>query len=129
MAPQASAGRRFRAYTSKHLDELTARAGFGEEERLAIRAVATVLPFRVNSYVIDELIDWDAAPEDRKSTRLNSSHVKIPYAVFCSKKKKNCKSLPAPSLPIGPHTEPPSTPYPHPATIPPHRSSTEVSRL
>src|SRR5690606_40928615 len=25
---------------------------------------------------------------DRKSTRLNSSHVKISYAVFCSKKKK-----------------------------------------
>src|SRR5690606_41192839 len=27
--------------------------------------------------------------EDRKSTRLNSSHVKISYAVFCLKKKKN----------------------------------------
>src|SRR5690606_39950388 len=27
---------------------------------------------------------------DRKSTRLNSSHVKISYAVFCLKKKKNC---------------------------------------
>ncbi|UOE22184.1 lysine 2,3-aminomutase [Thermobifida halotolerans] len=64
MALQASAGRRFRAYTSKHLDELTARAGLGDDERLAIRAVATVLPFRVNSYVIDELIDWDAAPDD-----------------------------------------------------------------
>src|SRR5690606_39622316 len=31
-----------------------------------------------------------AAPQrpDRKSTRLNSSHVKISYAVFCLKKKK-----------------------------------------
>src|SRR5690606_5178059 len=28
-------------------------------------------------------------PIDRKSTRLNSSHVKISYAVFCLKKKKN----------------------------------------
>src|SRR5690606_41633065 len=28
------------------------------------------------------------AVEDRKSTRLNSSHVKISYAVFCLKKKK-----------------------------------------
>src|SRR5690606_40033708 len=28
------------------------------------------------------------AIEDRKSTRLNSSHVKISYAVFCLKKKK-----------------------------------------
>ena len=27
--------------------------------------------------------------EDRKSTRLNSSHVQISYAVFCLKKKKN----------------------------------------
>src|SRR5690606_42120149 len=29
-----------------------------------------------------------ARVEDRKSTRLNSSHVKISYAVFCLKKKK-----------------------------------------
>src|SRR5690606_40022833 len=29
------------------------------------------------------------AGQDRKSTRLNSSHVKISYAVFCLKKKKN----------------------------------------
>src|SRR5690625_4260258 len=28
-------------------------------------------------------------PEDRKSTRLNSSHVAISYAVFCLKKKTN----------------------------------------
>src|SRR5690606_40850298 len=31
--------------------------------------------------------------EDRKSTRLNSSHVKISYAVFCLKKKKNIIKL------------------------------------
>src|SRR3712207_2275086 len=29
------------------------------------------------------------ASEDRKSTRLNSSHANISYAVFCLKKKKN----------------------------------------
>src|SRR5690625_6814839 len=29
-----------------------------------------------------------AGPKDRKSTRLNSSHVAISYAVFCLKKKK-----------------------------------------
>src|SRR5947209_17993083 len=28
-------------------------------------------------------------PQDRKSTRLNSSHANISYAVFCLKKKKN----------------------------------------
>src|SRR2546430_7681054 len=31
--------------------------------------------------------------EDRKSTRLNSSHSQISYAVFCLKKKKNCVHL------------------------------------
>src|SRR5256885_8943451 len=30
--------------------------------------------------------------EDRKSTRLNSSHLVISYAVFCLKKKKRCTS-------------------------------------
>lgn len=56
--------RRFRAYTSKHLDELLQRAGLGDEERLKVRAVATVLPFRTNAYVVEELIDWSAAPDD-----------------------------------------------------------------
>src|SRR5690606_41879769 len=31
--------------------------------------------------------------QDRKSTRLNSSHVKISYAVFCLKKKKRGRLL------------------------------------
>jgi L-lysine 2,3-aminomutase len=57
-------GRRFRAYTAKHLDELTARAGLDPADRLAVRAVGTVLPFRTNSYVVEDLIDWSAAPDD-----------------------------------------------------------------
>src|SRR3712207_7456288 len=32
-------------------------------------------------------------PEDRKSTRLNSSHANISYAVFCLKKKKKSKTV------------------------------------
>src|SRR5471030_3446049 len=35
-----------------------------------------------------------AATRDRKSTRLNSSHLGISYAVFCLKKKKNKNSSP-----------------------------------
>src|SRR5690625_7043030 len=31
---------------------------------------------------------WEQNLKDRKSTRLNSSHVAISYAVFCLKKKK-----------------------------------------
>src|SRR5215813_6740182 len=32
-------------------------------------------------------------PKDRKSTRLNSSHVRISYAVFCLKKKNKVESM------------------------------------
>src|SRR6266480_7081682 len=33
-------------------------------------------------------LERDVVKEDRKSTRLNSSHMSISYAVFCLKKKK-----------------------------------------
>src|SRR2546430_4115889 len=36
---------------------------------------------------------WSAAMIDRKSTRLNSSHSQISYAVFCLKKKKKNKNI------------------------------------
>src|SRR3712207_7447281 len=36
-----------------------------------------------------EVVDRRAVELDRKSTRLNSSHANISYAVFCLKKKKN----------------------------------------
>src|SRR5690606_39511241 len=35
-------------------------------------------------------------PTDRKSTRLNSSHVKTSYAVFCLKTKTHCPAPPPP---------------------------------
>src|SRR3712207_7620409 len=54
-------------------------------------------------------LGWHAAREelldarDRKSTRLNSRHAHISYAVFCLKKKN-----PTPSPPPPPPTSPPS---------------------
>src|SRR5690606_41999359 len=42
-----------------------------------------------HDYFIEERFEAGLVLEgDRKSTRLNSSHVKISYAVFCLKKKK-----------------------------------------
>src|SRR5262245_62760777 len=38
----------------------------------------------------DRLVEW-CTRSDRKSTRLNSSHLGISYAVFCLKKKKKKK--------------------------------------
>src|SRR3712207_9000717 len=42
--------------------------------------------------VVDQLLDEDRLAEDRKSTRLNSSHANISYAVFCLKKKTSTSS-------------------------------------
>src|SRR5207248_9884474 len=46
------------------------------------------VPLRRADYFLD---DHPVAIEDRKSTRLNSSHRTISYAVFCLKKKKKKK--------------------------------------
>src|SRR5690554_7557333 len=48
------------------------------------------LAFQLSETSADDLFRGEMAtllsPEDRKSTRLNSSHVRISYAVFCLKK-------------------------------------------
>src|SRR5438034_4869743 len=46
---------------------------------------------RVGGSVILSIGSAVSAPLDRKSTRLNSSHTVISYAVFCLKKKRNYK--------------------------------------
>src|SRR3712207_7649519 len=48
--------------------------------------------------VAAELPQPARAGEDRKSTRLNSSHANISYAVFCLKKKNTHTPLPSPVL-------------------------------
>src|SRR5690606_15489272 len=43
----------------------------------------------IYSFTLEDGAEWlfaEGVPSDRKSTRLNSSHVKISYAVFCLKK-------------------------------------------
>src|SRR5690554_7577917 len=46
--------------------------------------------YEIGDYSISDLAELFSIsrPTDRKSTRLNSSHVRISYAVFCLKKKK-----------------------------------------
>src|SRR2546422_2505780 len=51
-------------------------------------ATKTVLPAR-RSRISKPVRNLILGIEDRKSTRLNSSHGYISYAVFCLKKKKN----------------------------------------
>src|SRR5690554_185619 len=52
-------------------------------------SMAEICPMHVEGTTRD-LVQLDGA--DRKSTRLNSSHVRISYAVFCLKKKKKKKT-------------------------------------
>src|SRR5688572_31140735 len=61
-----------------------------------------VIPTRIAEEMNELLLKPDIVMEgDRKSTRLNSSHSQISYAVFCLKKKKKQKTRDAPrnSLP------------------------------
>src|SRR5207253_9245371 len=70
----------FRSHTSAGPTPWT-RAGRRRDERRARHrrpSLASLAPHQPRP-----------AREDRKSTRLNSSHVAISYAVFCLKKKKN----------------------------------------
>src|SRR5699024_12381089 len=57
---------------------------------LAFLAVAVVSGIWAGTHpeVLETFSDREFRRQDRKSTRLNSSHVSISYAVFCLKKKK-----------------------------------------
>src|SRR5258708_26987773 len=57
-------------------------------------ALAAAAGRRLDHHRIADLIgDLDRLGVDRKSTRLNSSHQIISYAVFCLKKKKKCETV------------------------------------
>src|SRR5688572_31925212 len=75
------------------LDRLIGKGGFGEVY-LATPLRADGFPEQVCVKISDRLPAWLREAYfadlvgDRKSTRLNSSHSQISYAVFCLKKKK-----------------------------------------
>jgi KamA family protein len=56
--------RPFRVYTQRDLDRITAIRHLPAEQRFAMKVVSTVLPFRINEYVIERLIDWTRVPDD-----------------------------------------------------------------
>src|SRR5258707_8730130 len=71
--------RRNAAYSGFTPDSLTILAHFSV-------SAATMAPNPAGVMMIGAMVAADT--EDRKSTRLNSSHANISYAVFCLKKKK-----------------------------------------
>ena len=66
--PEAAAGPfgpvPFKVYTQRDLDRIPQLASLTPEQRFEMKVVSSVLPFRVNQYVIDELIDWRNIPAD-----------------------------------------------------------------
>ena len=56
--------RRFKVYTDRQLDKIEVIQNLPEETLFEMKVVASVLPFRVNEYVINELINWDQVPND-----------------------------------------------------------------
>src|SRR3712207_7811789 len=60
-----------------------------ERQRLRDEVPRTALKTRFRNRTVHDIArDAVALSRDRKSTRLNSSHANISYAVFCLKKKK-----------------------------------------
>src|SRR5207253_11475058 len=75
-------------YYPAFFDHLRARVGDGLFETYYARTLALIAEFDGQWQSGIGLAHLAALGLDRKSTRLNSSHVAISYAVFCLKKKK-----------------------------------------
>lgn len=54
----------FKVFTQRDLDRIEPLQQLPEAMRFEMKVVSTVLPFRVNQYVINELIDWNNIPAD-----------------------------------------------------------------
>ena len=54
----------FKVYTQRDLDRIEPLQQLTEAQRFEMKVVSSVLPFRVNQYVIKELIDWNNIPDD-----------------------------------------------------------------
>lgn len=55
---------RYRAYGPRQLSDIGQRYGLAPDVVETIDAVAHVLPFRVNDYVLNNLVDWNNIPDD-----------------------------------------------------------------
>lgn len=57
-------GPQYRAFGRSHLDRMEQLNGLSVDQKVALKAVSAVFPFKVNSYVLDRLIDWTDIPND-----------------------------------------------------------------
>lgn len=60
----SQAGPQYRAYRLHNFRDLPQLQLLSPEDQFAIEVVGQVLPFKTNSYVVEELINWDDVPHD-----------------------------------------------------------------
>jgi KamA family protein len=56
--------KKMKFYGFRDLDNIPQLQNLSADQRFTIKVVSSVLPFRVNNYIIEELIDWDNIPAD-----------------------------------------------------------------
>lgn len=60
----SDSSQKFTVYTERQLHAIKQLEALSRDQRFAMQVVSKVLPFRVNRYVIEQLIDWDNIDED-----------------------------------------------------------------
>lgn len=80
---------KYKSYNLRNFESIPQIKKLPEELRFAIKVVGNVLPFKVNNYVVEELINWDNVPDDPmfhltfpQKTMLKSHHFNKMAAVL-----------------------------------------------
>src|SRR5438270_473784 len=79
------------SFPTRRSSDLVSPAWSQQTRRNSTRTASPSKPHILGDREVN--MKWITRKEDRKSTRLNSSHSQISYAVFCLKKKKNYRDI------------------------------------
>jgi hypothetical protein len=88
---------KYKIYTLRNFRSIPQMEKVSEDIKFAIEVVGTVLPFKTNNYVVDELIDWNNIPNDeiftlnfpRKELLPDTDFSKIAHLIKTKAPKEN----------------------------------------
>src|SRR2546427_1555981 len=86
--PYTTLFRSFHPLTREHIAQIVTILLKEVQRRLGEEELTLRLTPAASDFLVERGYDEHFGARDRKSTRLNSSHSQISYAVFCLKKKK-----------------------------------------
>lgn len=104
----------YRSYALHNFRNIPQMAGISESYKRNMEVVGQVLPFKVNNYVINELINWDNVPDDPifrltfpHHEMLRQDHFRLMHdALHSSKRKTELKQVAnAIRLQLNPHSD------------------------